>query len=48
MLEICFKLKIRCVTVYAFAIDNFKRPPVEVDGLMNLAKEKIRDVCEQG
>jgi ditrans,polycis-polyprenyl diphosphate synthase len=36
------------VTVYAFAIENFKRPPDEVDALMDLCKEKLTELCEQG
>lgn len=46
MLEICFRLPVRVVTVYAFAIDNFKRPPAEVDALMALCKDKLTELCE--
>ncbi|KAI9206154.1 putative undecaprenyl diphosphate synthase-domain-containing protein [Polychytrium aggregatum] len=35
------ELGIRVVTVYAFSIENFKRPKHEVDYLMELAKEKF-------
>jgi ditrans,polycis-polyprenyl diphosphate synthase len=42
------RLNIRCVTVYAFAIDNFKRSPAEVDALMNLAEQKLLELCEHG
>ncbi|CAE6356086.1 unnamed protein product [Rhizoctonia solani] len=48
MLEICLRLGIRCVTVYAFSIENFKRPRGEVDTLMNLAKEKLDELCSHG
>jgi undecaprenyl pyrophosphate synthase len=33
MLEICLNLGVCSVTVYAFAIENFKRAPEEVDAL---------------
>ncbi|EPQ57752.1 Di-trans-poly-cis-decaprenylcistransferase [Gloeophyllum trabeum ATCC 11539] len=48
MLEICLKLGIKCVTAYAFAIDNFKRSPEEVDALMNLAEDKLQELCQHG
>ena len=35
------RLGIETVTVYAFSIENFKRSPEEVEGLMKLAKEKL-------
>ncbi len=42
------RLDIRCVTVYAFSIENFKRSPTEVDTLMDLAKTKLAELCENG
>ncbi|RKO83872.1 Decaprenyl diphosphate synthase-like protein, partial [Blyttiomyces helicus] len=39
-LEWCLQLGVKVVTVYAFSIENFKRPQEEVDFLMNLAREK--------
>ncbi|TFK73809.1 Di-trans-poly-cis-decaprenylcistransferase [Pluteus cervinus] len=48
MLEICLKLGIKCVTTYAFSIENFKRPKEEVDALMQLAEEKLMELCEKG
>ncbi|QRV79071.1 dehydrodolichyl diphosphate synthetase [Ceratobasidium sp. AG-Ba] len=48
MLEICLKLNIKCVTVYAFSIENFKRPVKEVDTLMSLAKAKLEELCSHG
>jgi ditrans,polycis-polyprenyl diphosphate synthase len=47
MLEVCFRLHIRTVTVYAFAINNFKRQPAEVDALMKLCEEKLTELCDQ-
>ncbi|GAA6067530.1 dehydrodolichyl diphosphate synthase complex subunit DHDDS, partial [Tachysurus ichikawai] len=37
----CLNLGIHEVTVYAFSIENFKRSKEEVDGLIELAKEKF-------
>ncbi|KAJ3781490.1 putative undecaprenyl diphosphate synthase-domain-containing protein [Lentinula aff. detonsa] len=48
VLEICLRLNIRCVSVYAFAIDNFKRPQQEVDALMQLAESKLLELCSHG
>ena len=48
VLDICLQLNIRCVSAYAFAIDNFKRSPEEVDGLMALAEEKLLEICRNG
>ena len=42
------RLNIRCVSVYAFAIDNFKRSSDEVDALMHLAEEKLLELCQNG
>ncbi|KAJ7611621.1 Decaprenyl diphosphate synthase-like protein [Roridomyces roridus] len=48
LLETCLRLHIRCVSVYAFAIDNFKRSPEEVEHLMNLAHEKLLEMAQHG
>ena len=48
MLEILLRLGVRCVTVFAFAIPNFKRPAREVDDLMQLAEEKLLELCQHG
>lgn len=48
ILEICLRLNIHCVSVYAFAIDNFKRSPDEVDALMHLAENKLLELCAHG
>jgi hypothetical protein len=39
-------LNIEVVTVYAFSIENFKRPQDEVDNLMQLAKDKFTELLE--
>lgn len=47
MLEWCFKLKIRIVTIYAFSLENFKRPRREVDALMELFRVKLGELCRE-
>jgi ditrans,polycis-polyprenyl diphosphate synthase len=47
-LELCSTLDIKVVSAYAFAIDNFKRPQDEVDGLMNLAEKALLELCSYG
>jgi undecaprenyl diphosphate synthase len=36
------------VTVYAFSIENFNRPPGEVEGLMEMARVRLVEICEKG
>ena len=48
MLEICIHLNVRCVSAYAFSIENFKRSPEEVEALMDLAEEKLLELCQEG
>nr|XP_019012704.1 di-trans,poly-cis-decaprenylcistransferase [Kwoniella pini CBS 10737]OCF51485.1 di-trans,poly-cis-decaprenylcistransferase [Kwoniella pini CBS 10737] len=47
-LEICLRLRIRVVSVYAFAIDNFNRSEKEVSTLMRLAKDRLTELCQHG
>ncbi len=47
-MEICSSLDVKVVSVYAFAIDNFKRPKDEVDGLMKLAEKGLLELCQHG
>lgn len=42
------RLGVRCVSVYAFAIENFKRSQDEVDALMALAEDKLTEMCKHG
>ncbi|KAF8343359.1 Decaprenyl diphosphate synthase-like protein [Amanita rubescens] len=44
----CLRLGVKCVSVYAFSIENFKRSKEEVDALMNLAEEKLEELCRHG
>ena len=48
VLEVCLRLKVHCVSVYAFSIENFKRSEDEVKGLMSLAEEMLLEVCQHG
>jgi len=48
ILEICASLDIKAVSAYAFAIDNFNRPPEEVNGLMDLAEKALLELCSHG
>ena len=46
ILKWCMDLGIKEVTVYAFSIENFKRPKDEVDGLMDLTAEKFNLITQ--
>ncbi|XP_048357127.1 dehydrodolichyl diphosphate synthase complex subunit DHDDS isoform X1 [Sphaerodactylus townsendi] len=46
-LQWCLSLGIREITVYAFSIENFKRSKEEVDGLMDLARQKFVRLLEE-
>lgn len=48
VLEICMRLGIPCVSVYAFSIENFKRPKQEVDALMDLMKKGLLEISQHG
>ncbi|KAL9931492.1 hypothetical protein V8E36_009657 [Tilletia maclaganii] len=46
VLESCLALDgLECITVYAFAIDNFKRSQEEVDALMELASSRLLELA---
>ena len=38
------ELGIKCVTFYAFSTENWKRPADEVNGIMNLLRQYIKDI----
>lgn len=42
------RLNIRCVSVYGFSIENFKRSPQEVEDLLSLVEEKLLEICQYG
>ncbi|KAK9664420.1 hypothetical protein RND81_14G040500 [Saponaria officinalis] len=46
MLKQCYELGIRYITIYSFAIDNFRRHPEEVKSLMELMQEKVEGFLE--
>ncbi|KAL0633398.1 cis-prenyltransferase [Maublancomyces gigas] len=48
ILEVCYKSGVRVVTIYAFSIENFKRPLHEVNALMEIAKIKLSQLCQHG
>lgn len=39
----CNKIGLEYLTVYAFSTENWKRPPEEVEGIMNLLRDYLRD-----
>lgn len=39
----CNKIGLKYLTVYAFSTENWKRPKEEVDGIMNLLRDYLRD-----
>ncbi|KAI5859130.1 putative undecaprenyl diphosphate synthase-domain-containing protein [Tricharina praecox] len=45
---VCYKSGVKVVTVYAFSIENFKRPMHEVNALMEIAKIKLLQLCQHG
>ncbi|KAI4386861.1 hypothetical protein MLD38_004749 [Melastoma candidum] len=46
ILNYCYQLGVKYVTVYAFSIENFKRKPEEVQQLMDLMVDKIDELLE--
>ncbi|KAK9462895.1 Decaprenyl diphosphate synthase-like protein [Lipomyces oligophaga] len=48
ILEMCYQVGIKVVTVYAFSIENFKRPAVEVDAIMEIARTKLLQLIHHG
>ena len=46
-LEWCLDLGVTEMTVYVFSIENFKRSKEEVDGLMELAKQKVTKLLDK-
>lgn len=48
LLQFLWEVGVTQVSVYAFALDNFKRSQEEVDVLMQLAKFKLLELASQG
>lgn len=40
----CRELGVKCATFYAFSTENWKRPPEEVRGIMDLLRRYIKDI----
>jgi undecaprenyl diphosphate synthase len=45
--KMCHDLGIHTMTVYAFSIENFKRPKEEVDFIMSLFERVLDDLAEK-
>src|SRR5260370_30015268 len=41
-IETCSRLKIEALTLYAFSVENWRRPKAEIDFLMQLLREYLR------
>ncbi|EPS62793.1 cis-prenyltransferase, partial [Genlisea aurea] len=48
LLKFCYELRVRYLTIYAFSIDNFRRPPEEVQSTMDLIQSKIEELLLDG
>lgn len=48
VLEVCYDCGVECASVFAFSIENFKRPSYEIKWLMELAKSKFKQVVAHG
>lgn len=42
VIETCARLKIAALTLYAFSVENWRRPKAEIDFLMRLLREYLR------
>ena len=40
----CRELGVKCATFYAFSTENWKRPPEEIKGIMDLLRRYIKDI----
>ncbi|KAF9524474.1 undecaprenyl pyrophosphate synthetase [Crepidotus variabilis] len=48
ILEVCLRLDVKCVSAFAFSIENFKRSEDEVNALMKIAEEKLIELSSHG
>jgi len=44
LLDWCMDLNVKSVTIYAFSTENFMRPQKEVEEIMRIAEEKLREI----
>src|ERR1700683_162531 len=42
IIDSCARLKLPCLTLYAFSLENWRRPEAEVDFLMRLLREYLK------
>ena len=45
--EYCRDIGVRCMTVYAFSTENWKRPPEEVEAIMDILEDYINKCANQ-
>lgn len=48
LLEVCYRSGVQVVTIFAFSVENFKRPRREVGGLMEMARLKLDQLSQHG
>ncbi|PLW43141.1 hypothetical protein PCASD_08093 [Puccinia coronata f. sp. avenae] len=48
LLEFLLRIGVLHITVYAFAIDNYRRTAEEFEKLMDMGKSKMLEICERG
>jgi tritrans,polycis-undecaprenyl-diphosphate synthase [geranylgeranyl-diphosphate specific] len=46
LMDWCIDLDVKFITLYAFSIENFRRPPKEVEAIMKLIEEKLLSILE--
>jgi len=44
LLDWCLELEVKSITLYAFSTENFRRPKHEIEEIMKLAEEKMREI----
>lgn len=44
LLAWCLDLGVRCVTLYSFSTENFKRAPLEVKKILQIIEEKLKEI----
>lgn len=44
LLDWCLDLGVRCVTLYSFSIENFKRVPLEVEEILQIIEKKLQEI----
>ena len=46
LLRWCLDLDVKSISLYAFSTENFRRSPKEVEEIMRIAEEKLREILE--